>query len=182
MAEKKEIHQGETQAGPSGRSLGLAVKESPQEELPAAAQVRTFGLPSQQSIDLLTRLLQEFERRSSTSSTVSPEVERDVAFVNAAFDSVKSALALAERPIAVGGVVPGGGPVAGGTAVTITGSHLLAGARVRFGNDEARDVEYVSLTEIRATSPEVKAGGTVDIFVDSLAGTARLKNGFTYSS
>lgn len=180
-ADRREAAQAEAATGLQPRPLGALHKDSAHED-PASSQAKLFGLPSQQSIDLLTRLLQEFERRSSSGSTVPPEVERDVAFVNAAFESVKSALALAERPILVGDVVPGGGPMSGGTVVKITGSHFLAGAKVRFGKDEARDVVHVSLNEIRATTPAVLAPGTVDVFVDSLAGSARRSDAFTFTN
>lgn len=180
LTEKRETAQTEpTNLQP--RTFGVLSKENATGEAHAGLPAKVLGLPSQESIDLLTRLLQEFERRSEPGSTVPPDVVRDVAFVNAAFDSVKSALALAERPIVVAGVVPGGGPKTGGTVVTITGSHFLAGARVRFGNDEARDVTHDSLTQIRATSPAVLTSGTVDVFIDSLAGSARLTGGFSYS-
>lgn len=181
LTDRREAAQAEPPANVQPRSFGVLGKESATDDLHAGLPAKVLGLPSQQSIDLLTRLLQEFERRSESSPTVPPDVARDVAFVNAAFDSVKSALALADRPIVVNGVVPGGGPKAGGTVVTITGSHFLEGAKVRFGTDEAVNVIHDSLTQIRATSPRVLTSGTVDVFVDSLAGSARLTGGFTYS-
>jgi hypothetical protein len=54
-------------------------------------------VPSQQSVDLLIRLLQDFERRSTPAgSALPPDVERDIAAVGAAFKSIESALALEE--------------------------------------------------------------------------------------
>ncbi len=139
-------------------------------------------LPSQESIDLLTRLLQEFERRSTNGVTdLPPEVERDIAIVAAAFASIESALALGESPITISGVTPSRGTAGGGTRATIAGSHFLPGATVRFGNTAAKDVSVVSLTTIEATTPP-GAAGTVDVVVDSLAGSARLARGYTYQS
>jgi hypothetical protein len=135
-------------------------------------------VPSQQSVDLLIRLLQDFERRSTPAGTaLPPDVERDIAAVGAAFKSIESALALEESPIVVSSVTPGKG--AAGTRVTITGSHLLPGATVRFAGAPAKDVSVVSLTEIQATTPPGPAG-TVDVVVDTVAGSASLARGYTY--
>ncbi len=66
------------------------------------AQSAVQEVPSQQSVDLLIRLLQEFERRSSSTGTaLPPDVERDIAAVSAAFASIESALALGESPIII---------------------------------------------------------------------------------
>jgi IPT/TIG domain len=144
------------------------------------------GLPTQESIDLLTRLLQEFERRSTPSgpsgTTLPPEVARDIAAVGAAFESLESALAFGPSPIDVSSVTPSRGPASGGTRVTITGSHLLPGSTVLFGNVAATHVSVVSLTEIQATTPPGSAGyaGHVDVVVNTLAGSAILARGFTY--
>ena len=140
------------------------------------------GLPSQESIELLTKLLQEFERRSSSSgTTLPPEVVRDIAAVGAAFESIESALALRASPIDVASVTPSRGTANGGTRVTIAGSHLLPGSTVFFGNTAATDVSFVSLTEIQATTPPGSAG-YVDVVVNTLAGSASLARGFTYQA
>ncbi len=139
-------------------------------------------LPSQESIDLFNRLLQEFMRGSSqTDTSLPPEVERDIAAVAATFDSLEKALALGKSPIAVTSVVPSRGPAAGGTRVTIAGSHLLPGTKVRFGNADARDVLIVSLSEIQATTPGGPAG-SVSVNVTTLGGSATLLSGFTYQA
>ena len=60
------------------------------------------GLASQESVNLLTKLLQDFERRCPPPvTTIPPEVERDIAIVTAAFDSIKNALLLRENPIEI---------------------------------------------------------------------------------
>ena len=158
-------------------------RESYQPGNPGGGYGGAQGLPSQESIDLLTKLLQEFERRSApAATTVPPEVKKDIASVTAAFESIQSALSLGASPIVVSAVKPDRGPAAGGTRVCITGSHLLPGATVRFGNFDAKDVVVVSLTEIQATTPQGPSGyaGQVDVVVTTFGGSASLVRGFTY--
>ena len=77
-------------------------RESYQPTTTAMASVAANDMPSQRSIDLLIRLLQEFDARSSsTTSNLPPEVERAVAEANAAFDSIKSSLQLLESPVTI---------------------------------------------------------------------------------
>lgn len=158
MPEKKDIHQLES---------------------PGGVQAPGYELASQKSIDLLLRLLEEFQRRSKGGTGVPPEVEKDIAIVAATFESVDSALALRESPITVSGVAPSTGPAAGGTRVTIAGSHFLPGSTVRFGSSAATDVSIVSLKEIAATTPP-GAAGAVDVVVETLGGSTRAARGFTY--
>jgi hypothetical protein len=154
--DKKDTHQSATQSGPPmGR----------------------YDVPNQESIDLLIRLLRDFDRRSEVGSALPPEIERDIAVVIAAFRSIENALALRDSPIRISSIAPSGGPA--GTAVTITGSNFLTGSRVRFGNNDANDVSIVSLTEIRATAPS-GSPGAVDVVVNTLAGSAVRAQGFTY--
>ena len=58
----------------------------------------------------------------------------------------------------VSNVSPSSGPVAGGTAVTITGTDFAAGATVKFGATAATNVVVVSSTTITATTPAGSAG------------------------
>jgi hypothetical protein len=79
----------------------------------------------------------------------------------------------------VTGISPSNGPVAGGTAVTITGTNFAAGATVKFGAASATNVVVVSGTTITATTPAGNAGAvTVTVTVNSQSGS--LTNGFTY--
>src|SRR5712692_6340485 len=79
----------------------------------------------------------------------------------------------------VTGVAPNNGPVAGGTAVTITGTNFAAGATVTFGGTAATNVVVVSGTQITATTPAGSAGAvTVTVTVNGQPGS--LPNGFTY--
>ncbi len=68
-------------------------------------------------------------------------------------------------------VSPTVGPVAGNTAVTITGTNFVAGAMVLFGNTLATNVKVVSATQITATSP-ANGAGTVDVTVLTVGGTS----------
>ncbi len=80
----------------------------------------------------------------------------------------------------VSGVSPSSGPVAGGTAVTITGTNFAAGATVTFGAAAASNVVVVSGTQITATTPANSAGAvTVTVTVSGQNGS--LSNGFTYN-
>ena len=53
----------------------------------------------------------------------------------------------------VSSVSPNNGPVAGGTAVTITGTNFAAGATVTFGGTAATNVVVANSTTITATTP-----------------------------
>ncbi len=76
-------------------------------------------------------------------------------------------------------VSPNNGPVAGGTAVTITGTNFAAGATVTFGGAAATNVVAVNSTTITATTPAGTAGAvTVAVTVSGLSGS--LTNGYTY--
>jgi hypothetical protein len=159
-------------------------KESYQTPAQSGSPYGGHELPSQESIDLLTRLLLELKRgATSNGNNLPPEVERDIAAVGAAFESIKSALELGERPVEVDSVTPPRGPATGGTKVTIIGSHLLPGSTVRFGNVDAQDVSFVSQTEIRATAPPLTppaTPGPVDVVVTTFGGSATLPAGYIY--
>ncbi len=76
-------------------------------------------------------------------------------------------------------VSPNSGVVAGGTAVTITGTNFASGATVTFGSTAATNVVVVNSTTITATTPAGAAGAvTVTVTVSGQSGS--LTNGFTY--
>lgn len=144
------------------------------------ASVGVGDLPSQKSIDLLIRLLQEFESRTkSETSTVSPEVQAAIDQAKAAFAAIAAGLALQANPVAIADITPARGSKLGGTRVTITGANLLRGASVLFGGKPAPAVRDVSLGEIEVTTPEGDIG-CVDVVVQTLAGAAQKAGGFTY--
>ncbi len=74
-------------------------------------------------------------------------------------------------PPTVSAVLPGSGPLAGGTTVVITGSNLGAANAVRFGSVAAAAYTVDSATRITATAPAGTAG-TVDIRVTTAGGTS----------
>jgi hypothetical protein len=71
----------------------------------------------------------------------------------------------------VTGVSPNAGPLAGGTAVTITGTGFVAGATVHFGASAAPGAVVNSATSISVPSPSHGAG-TVDVTVTTPGGTS----------
>jgi hypothetical protein len=93
--------------------------------------------------------------------------------------SLASAFTYAASPT-VAGVSPGNGPVAGGTAVTITGTNFVTGATVMFGSAAATNVSVVNSTTITATTPAGTAGAAT-VKVNSSSGqSGSLASGFTY--
>ncbi|WP_346288043.1 IPTL-CTERM sorting domain-containing protein [Zoogloea sp.] len=68
-------------------------------------------------------------------------------------------------------VSPAGGPTAGGTTVTITGTGFGGASAVRFGASNAASFTVNSATTITASSPAANAG-TVDITVVTIGGTS----------
>jgi hypothetical protein len=61
-------------------------------------------------------------------------------------------------PLAFSGVVPGEGPVTGGTTVTLTGSGFVPGMAVTFGLAPAQAVVFVSPTVLTVVTPASTAG------------------------
>ena len=81
----------------------------------------------------------------------------------------------------VTGISPSTGPVAGGTAVTITGTNFAAGATVTFGGAAATNVVVASGTQVTATTPAGSVGAaTVTVTVNGQSGS--LANGFNYNT
>ncbi len=82
--------------------------------------------------------------------------------------------------VTVTNVSPSSGPIAGGTAVTITGTDFLSGATVSFGGNAATSVVVVSSTEITCVTPAGSAG-YVTVSVTDSDGTGSLPDGFLYT-
>ena len=70
----------------------------------------------------------------------------------------------------VAAIAPNTGLVAGGTAITITGSEFVSGATVTIGGASATDINVASATTITATAPAHPAG-RVDVAVTTPGGT-----------
>ena len=82
---------------------------------------------------------------------------------------------------AVSSVSPNTGPVAGGTAITITGSGFTTGATVIVGGAAATNVNVVGNSSINAVTP-AHAAGAVDVTVTNTNGRGgTLAGGFTYT-
>jgi hypothetical protein len=80
-------------------------------------------------------------------------------------------------------VVPGGGPIAGGTLVTITGTNLATATGVAFGGTAATSFTALNATTISAIAP-AHAAGTVDVIVTTPTGVSgnTAADNYTYGS
>ena len=85
-------------------------------------------------------------------------------------------------PPTVTAIAPNNGPVAGATAVTITGTNFTGASAVKFGNNTAT-FTVSSATQIAANSPAGTAG-TVDVTVTTPGGTSATSasDKFSYGS
>lgn len=82
--------------------------------------------------------------------------------------------------VVVTAVNPNAGPVAGGTAVTVTGSGFVAGATVSFGGVPAVDVAVANDTTITATTPPGAPGPTAVVVTNPGGASSTLTDGFVY--
>ena len=82
----------------------------------------------------------------------------------------------------VGGVSPSSGTVAGGTAVTITGSNFVAGATVSFGGVPATNVSVVTSTSITATTPAHAAGAVTVTVTNTNGQSGSLAGAYAFTS
>ena len=80
-------------------------------------------------------------------------------------------------------VAPAAGPVAGGTAVTLTGTNYTGTTGVTFGGTAATSVVVVSNTSITCVAP-AHAAGVVDVIVTNASGAASASSTdkFTYDA
>jgi hypothetical protein len=79
-------------------------------------------------------------------------------------------------------IAPASGPVAGGTAIALTGTNFVAGTTVTIGGNAATSVVVASATRITAVTPAGTAGAR-DVRVTVPAGqSSTLASGFTYTS
>ena len=82
---------------------------------------------------------------------------------------------------AITGVSPANGPMAGGTALTISGSDFQPGVTVTIGGIPATNVTFISATTIRAFTPASASSGAVAVAVLNPDGQSRtLPSAFTY--
>ncbi|TFW63165.1 phospholipase [Bradyrhizobium sp. MOS001] len=85
-------------------------------------------------------------------------------------------------PPSITSISPTGGPLGGGTIVTITGANLSGATVVTFGATAAAGFTVNSATQITATSPA--GAGTVDIRVTTVGGTSAMSaaDQFSYAA
>ena len=69
-------------------------------------------------------------------------------------------------------MTPASGPAGGGSALTILGTDILAGATVTVGGTPATDVNVNNFTTVTATSPSLPPGTVHDVVVTNTAGDA----------
>src|SRR5262249_9791428 len=79
----------------------------------------------------------------------------------------------------ISGLTPNSGGIAGGTAVTLTGTDFTGASEVTFGGVPGTALNVVDATTISVTTP-AHAAGSVDVIVTTLAGPGTLPAGFSY--
>lgn len=118
-----------------------------------------------------------------------PGVSGDYHFTAQVYDS-KYLSASAGLPLnitpppgpSISSISPSSGPIAGGTAVTISGSNFQAGSVVQFGSIPSVSVQVVNSNQIRCITP-TEGIGTVSVTVqDSGSQATTAQNAFTFSA
>jgi formylglycine-generating enzyme required for sulfatase activity len=87
----------------------------------------------------------------------------------------------ASCPAVISSVTPGAGPIAGGTAITITGENLGDVQSVTIGGLLAVEVVGIDPTTITAVTPAGKKVGPQDVVVTTTAGSVTLAEGFRFT-
>jgi hypothetical protein len=87
----------------------------------------------------------------------------------------------AATPIGVSAISPNSGKTGGGTAVTLTGSSFVNGAKVSIGGSPATSVVVSSATRITAVTPAHATGKVNAVVTNPDNSTATLTNGFFYA-
>lgn len=134
-----------------------------------------------------------FGEKAATNVSVNPSGTSIMATIPAGSGTVKVKVTTPFGPSAevdfsyvakpaITGIDPTGGPVTGGTAVTITGSGFASGSQVKFGDTAATNVTVSSDGKsIHATSPAGSAAGPVNVVVTATCGASNAA-GFTYTA
>ena len=95
--------------------------------------------------------------------------------------SLESGFTYTQLPPVAAGIDLVSSPVTGGTIVTITGENFQEEATVRFGENEATEVVFVSATELTVTAPAGEAGATVMKVINPDGQQVALPTPFTYT-
>jgi len=84
----------------------------------------------------------------------------------------------------VTGVSPAGGPIAGGTTVTLTGYGFTGTTSVSFGYYSATNIHVISDTSMTVTAPAYYTSGAIDVIATTAVGTgtAAVADQYTYYS
>lgn len=85
-----------------------------------------------------------------------------------------------DAPPTVGGVAPTSGVLAGGTAVTITGTGFLAGATVDFGGSACGGITVVNPTTITCTTTAHATGAVTVTVTNTDTQSGNLASAYTY--
>ncbi|KQW78548.1 hypothetical protein ASD03_26050 [Ensifer sp. Root127] len=93
--------------------------------------------------------------------------------------SASYTIVVAPAPPSLTGISPATGSTRGGTALTITGNHLIGTTSVMLGSVAAASIVVVSNSQITAIAP-ANAAGSTDVSVTAPGGTATLPAAFTY--
>ncbi|MHC5018853.1 MAG: IPT/TIG domain-containing protein [Planctomycetota bacterium] len=100
--------------------------------------------------------------------------------VDTLFGSLPGGFNYAGTPATVSSITPSSGPVAGGTAVSITGTNFVSGASVTIGGFSASSISIVSATLITCTTPAGTAGPANVEVTNPSSAPGTLVGGYTY--
>ena len=119
---------------------------------------------------------------ATTPAYVSGALAKDVVINNPGGSAtIVGGFTYAAQGPTLASIAPNSGPIAGGTAVLLSGTDFVPGTSVTIGGVAATSITVVSATSITATIPAYVSGPLAkNVVVDNSVGTATLSNGFTY--
>jgi hypothetical protein len=122
--------------------------------------------------------------RATTPAGAAGVVSVQVTNPDAQSATLASAFTYSNAALAITGVSPASGPIAGGTLITITGSGFVqgAGAVVRVGGVVATNLTYVSITTLRARTPAGTVGAKAVQVTNPNGQSVTRGSGFIYTN